>query len=43
MRFIHEEQIQDAASYEPLNEGLAWLRGVCERREVPAILSLIHI
>ena len=37
MRFIHEEQIQDAASYEPLNEGLAWLRGVCERREVPAI------
>ena len=37
MRFIHEERTQDAASYEPLNEGLAWLRGVCERREVPAI------
>ncbi len=37
MRFIHEEQIQDAAAYEPLNDGLAWLRGVCERREVPAI------
>ena len=23
--------------YEPLSEGLAWLRGVCERREIPII------
>ena len=35
MRFIHEEQ--RAGDYTPLTEGLGWLRGVCERREVPAI------
>lgn len=37
MRFIHEDQIQESDSYKPFNEGLAWLRGVCERRDVPAI------
>ena len=27
----------DFGPYEPLNEDLAWLRGVCERRDVPII------
>jgi predicted O-methyltransferase YrrM len=35
MRFVHEEQVSGA--YTPRTEGLGWLRGVCERRDVPAI------
>lgn len=39
MRFVHDkENGQDGESaYEPLNEDLGWLRGVCERRGIPVI------
>lgn len=43
MRFVHDNDAAAGskeasfAPYRPLSEGLAWLRGVCERREIPTI------
>lgn len=41
MRFVHDrEDRRDLfceGEYQPLSEGLGWLRGVCERRGVPLI------